>query len=288
MCALIGTAGTGKTKMVHHLFRQSSIYAKVSSAYAAATVVKPSLTISQQKFGSCICGVHFCLGDDIRSLEPTQLLNNLAWSLCNYKQFNKDKINLFSKALAENGNRLMKNLTNKDAVSLETDLILKKCIVEPMEYVYNQLGSTQMVYFLIDGLDTFPGSLSKSKQKNSNIGVFIARNLSIFPKWFRFLITVRSEQSLSDFKLAYDLDYRPIHLNTTLSDCENNGTYKAMQMTNNNHSIIKDLNDYIAFRINKSVDIQKNILYFNTTSNSTVTSTPDKLNSSDTRSVKNT
>lgn len=282
VCVLVGSAGTGKTKLVQHLFKQSSVYGKV-----APTAVKSSPTAQQHKFhlGPGICGAHFCLSDDTRSLEPIQLLNNLAWSLCNYQHFYKDRTNLFSKALTENGSRLMKNLTNKDAISLETDLILKKCIVEPMESVYNQLGSKQMIYFLIDGLDSIsgPSASNSSKSKNSSLAVFLVRNLVIFPKWFRFLLTVRSEQSLSDLKLAYDLDYRAIHINTTSSSSDfieaTNGRANSLLSTNNNHNITKDLNDYIAFRINKSLDIQKNILYFNTTNNSV--STHDMLNSSD-------
>lgn len=158
-----------------------------------------------------------------------------------------------------------------------------------MESVYNQLGSNQMIYFLIDGLDSIPGpsASTSSKPKNSSLAVFLVRNLVIFPKWFRFLLTVRSEQSLSDLKLAYDLDYRPIHLNTTSSSSDfidgTNGKTGTPLLTNNNHNITKDLNDYIAFRINKSLGIQKNILYFNTTTTTTTNavSTHDLLNSSD-------
>lgn len=70
--------------------------------------------------------------------------------------------------------------------------------------------------------------------------------MSLFPRWLKFLISVRNEESLSDFKLAYGLEYHVIALTTSI------------------HTT-RDLNDYITYRINKSTDIQKNILYFNTT-----------------------
>jgi len=149
----------------------------------------------------------------------------------------------------------LRNLSNKDAIRLETDIVLKKCILEPLDVIANQLGNSLTICFLIDGLDTL--SPTTKTFKNSNLSVFLFRNLSLFPKWFKLLITVRSEDSLVDFKLAYDLEYHAIRLGG------GNGK-QANSMFQMN--ITRDLNDYIAFRINKSVDIQKNILYFNTSS----------------------
>jgi len=236
---LSGAAGTGKTKILQNIKDNNNL----------------------KNFN--IIGGHYCLSDDVRSLEAIQFIQNLTWSLitCCHLQ-DKDGVNLFKKSLfQESSQRLMKSLLNKDAIRLETDLILRKCILEPLELIANHFESPLTLCFLIDGLDTLA---PRSKTlKNSNLSVFLFRNLYLFPKWFKLLITIRNEESLVDFKLAYDLEYHAIRLGG-----ENVKQSNSLFQINTT----KDLNDYITYRINKSVEIQKNILYFNTSSPGQATS----------------
>ena len=132
----------------------TSIYTTSSSIYQLN-----QLTELRDHFGASIAGAHFCLRDDTRSLEPGQFLHNLAWSLVNCSQLRgKDnQANLFSKLLGENGNRLLKIIANKDIIRLETDSILKKCILDPLEIIVSSgdlVCNPRTLYFLIDGLDT--------------------------------------------------------------------------------------------------------------------------------------
>ena len=256
---------------------ESILSLSTSSIKSSASELSPVATKAKQQqtlLASRVCGAHFCLSEDVRSLEPVQLIHNLAWSLIHADKLNDDDTDshaTFKQLLNENGSRLIKTLINKEEGFFEPDLILKKCIIEPLVSLFahnpDLLQASGYLFFLIDGLDTKPPLLDSDRP---TLGAFLFRNLNLFPKCFKFLITMRSDASLVSLKQQYDFNYSFISLEN------NDGRVKKIEeapapiygdlSTNLNHYLIKDLNDYIAFRINKSVDIQKNILYFNCSS----------------------
>ena len=255
----------------------STLSLSTSSLKSSASELSPVATKAKQQqtvLASRVCGAHFCLSEDVRSLEPIQLMHNLAWSLIHADKLNDEDSDghvTFKQLLNENGSRLIKALVNKEEGFFEPDLLLKKCIIEPLGSLFahnpDLLQASGYLFFLIDGLDTKPPLLDTDRP---TLGAFLFRNLNLFPKCFKFLITMRSDVSLVSLKQQYDFNYSFISLEN------NDGRVRKLEeapapiygdlSTNLNHYLIKDLNDYIAFRINKSVDIQKNILYFNCSS----------------------
>ena len=161
---------------------------------------------------------------------------------------------------------------------LESDLLIKKCIIEPLEQLVNT-NTVKINYFyvILDGLDL---ALQPNSNHLNNLGLFLFKNMSSFPKWFKFLITSRSEDSIK--KHSAGSKYYSISLDLNGAGSSSNSSAARLRLSNNsssslssselNHNVLasflsKDLADYIAHRINKSLDIQKNILYFNCMSN---------------------
>lgn len=99
------------------------------------------------------------------------------------------------------------------------------------------------MHILIDGLD-YSTRIDHSPSSVNNLGLFITRNSGLFPNWLKLILTFRS----TDEGLTLNQNFHLINLDST--HCHKT-------------CLNKDLNDYILFRINKSIEIQKNILFFN-------------------------
>jgi ankyrin repeat protein len=324
---LTGKSGTGKTKLVHSLFKQSSIYRNTQSSNLTTgsknipssnsnlslnnnTLNKNNSIQNIVKYlSSSLACVHICLPDDYKTLDTRTFLKNLAWSLQNFDPFKSnthhDKTNSYKYILLENKAKLLKKLvkkyqfnesemkeiasssscggsssllrasptantmsnssfTNCEYSSLKSSTIvdysnymsslndlsnlLKICILDPIESLHNNSTSSSSpkfnyFYVVIDGLDY-----------SDNISRFLLNSIekNLFPKWFKFLITVRDDKKItfkSNFCSIIKLD---------------------SQSNSNSFNITKDLNDYVTNRIQKSLDIQKNILCL-TLSNDNIT-----------------
>lgn len=123
-----GQSGTGKTKLVQHLFRLSSIYQNTFSpsshqqtsplradaassssstsfdvnlnspvtmqnAYSASpsssAMSTAAANIQVKYLASNLAGVHVCVREDKRTREPGQFLHNLVWSLTHFDCLHK-------------------------------------------------------------------------------------------------------------------------------------------------------------------------------------------------------
>lgn len=169
---------------------------------------------------------------------------------------------------------------------LESDLLIKKCIIEPLEQLINT-NSVKLNYFyvILDGLDI---ALQPNSTSLNNLGLFLFKNMSSFPKWFKFLITSRSEDSIKKhsaiskyYSISLDLNGAGSNSSARLRLSNNSSSSLSSSELGLNQNILasflnKDLADYIAYRINKSLDIQKNILYFNCVNNAP-SSTPQTV-----------
>lgn len=270
---LTGQSGTGKTKLCQHLFQHSSVFQNTnkklnlnqsnkspsicSSSSSSIDILNHSNsshfnTINSHTsnsntqlkcLSSSLACAHFCSQDDFRSLETAQFIHNLAWSLT---KFNPLK-NLYKSILTENNNSLFKKLINPYMSKLDSDLILKKCIIDPIEALVNSNTLNLNFYVIIDGFD-YAQKVDHSDNCFNNLSVFLTKNAALFPKWFKFIFTVRSDESLQ----KRGLKYHAINLDA-----------KSSQVQNFSNLLNKDINDYIISKINKSIEIQKNILHFN-------------------------
>ncbi|CAF0926663.1 unnamed protein product [Brachionus calyciflorus] len=274
---LSGQSGTGKTKLTQHIFQHSSIYQNTykksllnnssnktpsicSSSSSSFDILNqssnsyfntlgstnnPTLNSSMliKYLSSGLGCVHFCSGEDSKSVETSQFIHNLAWCLTKFDPLG----NLYTNILTENNNSLLKKLLNPYMCKLDPDLVLKKCILDPIESLLNTNSITlNNFYIIIDRLD-FALNFEHSHFCVNNLGIFLKNNLHLFPPWFKLILTVRNENILQDFQ-----KYHLINLDGKSTNSQN--------FTNN---LNKDLNDYILNRINKSIEIQKNILNFN-------------------------
>lgn len=265
---LNGHSGTGKTKLCQYIFQKSSLYHN--------TITKDNSSVSFGLSGSSVDGlnqlnsssfntigsnsahlfkslysqlgcVYFCSPDDSQTAETSQFLHTLAWSLINFEPLGSQ----YKSILVENGNSLLKKIVHPYMCRLDPDLILKKCILDPIDTLINSNSvSVNNFYVLIDGLD-YALSVNHTQNCLNNLAVFLSSNMSLFPKWLKLIITVRNDEWLRKSSLTLNTNkYHVINLDSKLAQSFSN-------------YLNKDLNDYIIYRLNKSVDIQKNILYFN-------------------------
>jgi energy-coupling factor transporter ATP-binding protein EcfA2 len=321
---LAGQSGCGKTKLVHHLFKLSSVHQNTQLLNSSAISATASASMQVKYLASSLAAVHTCLPDDKRTHSTRQFLHTLAWSLQHFDPLNKvvdtgreqqqETVNLYAQCLTENGAGLLRklltkqrlfsnntsssltgstdtqehnesassgvlNTSNLDAAAspiatqtidyysqpegfmsnlLDTGAMLRQCIVEPVSSLLaTHTVKFNYMYVVIDGLDFFEdndddcddGTIIRVKKPN-NIRRFLLDLLSgdlcpSLPKWLKFLVTVRDEKCVRRLK---DLCH-VIRLDT------NSGG-----LSSSNFNLTKDLSDYIAFRIGKSVDIQKNVL----------------------------
>lgn len=174
---------------------------------------------------------------------------------------------------------------------LDPDSLLKKCLLEPIESLLNSHTFNFNYFFvIIDGLDNSIFASDQSNNSNPNqLAPFLLKHLNLFPKWFKFLITLRDEKVIVD-KLKTTGGYHVISLdpkssssvfkstNSILNDSEvspntkithHAATTTPTTTTTTTHKLHfsthlnRDLHEYIQYRIQKSSDIQKNILHFN-------------------------
>ena len=220
--------------------------------------------MSAKNLASSLCGVHFCLIDDIRTWETTHFIHNLAWSLSNF-EFNAvngacgKRSSSFQQILNENNSNLLKKLANVDISKWESENTFKKCFVEPLEHLTRALfghGKKSYVFVLVDAVDCGYGSLSSS---SSSLSTFLLKNLELFPKWLKLLLTTRNFKRLLSVNGTLLKNYE-------LIDLEAQSTH--------HYYLNKDLNDYISYRVNKSNDIQKNILNLNSNSSNSPSMSP--------------
>lgn len=189
---------------------------------------------------------YFCSPDDSKTAETSHFIHTLAWSLINFEPIG----NQYKTFLAENSNSLLKKLLHPYMCRLDPDLILKKCILDPIDALINSNSvAVKHFYVLIDGLD-YALTVNHTQNCLNNLAVFLFKNMSLFPKWLKLIITVRSDEWLQKSSLTRTNEYHVINLDS-----------KSTQSFSN--YLNKDLNDYIIYRLNKSIDIQKNILHFN-------------------------
>lgn len=203
-----------------------------------------------KNLSSHLACAYFCSPDDSQTAQTSQFINTLAWSLTNFEPLRSQ----YKSALTENSNSLLKKILHPYMCKLDSDLIIKKCILDPID---NLMNSNSLIfnnlYVIIDGLDNAL-NVHHTNSCLNNLAIFLLKNVSIFPKWFKLIFTVRNDEWLRNSSIKY----HTINLDS-----------RSAQSFSN--YLNKDLNDYIIHRLNKSVDIQKNILYFNSAQSPSLT-----------------
>jgi ankyrin repeat protein len=287
----------------------------IFNSQSSSSSVFVSTNIQAKYLASNLAGIHICLLNDTRSLEPSQFLLNLAWSLTQFDHLNKINANvlysssvpvttnLYMHLLNENNYRLLKILTNHDSLKLDTEFVLKKCIIEPIEnLIDSNLLKLSYFYVIIEDIDNCFSTKSSfnNSMPSNNLLHFLLKNFKLFPKWFKFLLTIRKEQTFKQqidlfkyvnfklislnldnesykqqkgFKMDSNVDSRSCNngkiQNSKLKQAESYGLNKDLECQHDQlfkqlpNQLNKDLTDYITYRINRSIEIQKNILYLN-------------------------
>lgn len=322
-----GQPGSGKTKLMHHLFRQSSVYQNTllvngnNSYTTSSSTNTPSMSRNgntrsshmQLKYlGSNLAGCHFCLPNDKQTHTTRRFIHSLAWSLQHFDSLNKIQdsvknkksiVNMYKKCLTDNGTALLKKLlrhqqlaswnncslnatnnitsgakSNMSSVSsnttessssfsstsgnvdyskfnanlLDLNSLFHTCISDPVDSLLNsQTVHFNYAFIIVDGLDF--AAKSDDQNEPNNLYQFLLEQASKWPKWLRLLITVRDEKRVVSLLEKNKTSYHLIKL-----DVASPGS--SISPYSSTPNLVKDLNDYIQYRINKSIDIQKNVL----------------------------
>ena len=281
-----GASGTGKSRLCIHLFHLSSVFANLHSLLFSTTHRHISNSNSskqqQQQHGgaslhtryvaSNLAAVYCCTsGADATSSQLFVL--NLVWSLAHYDGLNQPQTrggathNMYREMLAEGEWTLLRRLVALVRVG-HVDAALVKCVLEPLEHLVNttnQMLKLDYLYVCVDGLErslTITTDDDGDDVKDADDGAhssgllaFLARNMPLFPKFVKFLLTVRSGRGEARLLAALarhstaTKDYVRITLDVAAST--GGGGQEA---------IARDLHEYVASRIARSPDIQKNIL----------------------------
>ena len=89
--------------------------------------------------------------------------------------------------LNENNSSLLRKLLNTDMCKLDSDTLLKKCLVEPIDSLLQSHQHTfnlNYMFVIIDGLDECASS-------GNQLSAFLVKHVSMLPKWLKLLVTTR-------------------------------------------------------------------------------------------------
>ena len=144
---------------------------------------------------------------------------------------------------------------------LDLSILFKQCVLDPVESLLKtQTVKFSYFYVIVDGLDFVaaddeagecsPAADVTEDEKQNNLRQFLLKQLALnqLPKWFKLLITVRDDKPFCSKQPSRINSCHCIRLDTG---------------GGGNFNLVKDLNDYVNFRIGKSIDVQKNILCLN-------------------------
>ena len=237
---ITGTGGTGKTAIVLKMVEEScfgrggseALYQDAASIYGMRMDQQqpPPHVRSIQNVSSKLASYHFCQADNAPTCTVPEFIHNLAAQLSQ-----SPSMRLYHNLLMTEP-KLRMELTPEACLAFPHQALLEG-ILAPLKSLQGIEGfGSSDLYIVIDGLCE---SEAHRSDHGDSIVTFLARHLTAFPTWIKFIATVRSEK----LNLVKGLPFHQI----------------SLDKSNVDERVKKDIADYIDLRIDSSERLLANI-----------------------------
>ncbi|CAL7938566.1 unnamed protein product [Xylocopa violacea] len=249
-----GSPGTGKTALVlqlveHSCFgrrrEQQPLPAEIAEEadekekIGCSPALRANIRCTNEKvreLASRVVAYHFCQADNNSTCLVPELIHSLAAQLCQAPQLVSYRDYLLSEP------HIQGSLSQREC-TVDPDLALSRGIIEPLSTLKktNRLPDANMVILI----DAVCEAEYHRPDRGDTIASFLTRHAPNFPSWLKIVCTVRTQL----LECAKQLPYTRISLDKALHDNNNTG----------GGNVIKDLSDYIGYRMAQSSAIQTNV-----------------------------
>ncbi|XP_025416636.1 protein TANC2 isoform X4 [Sipha flava] len=237
-----GLPGTGKTAFVLQLV-EHSCFGRLKSNLDVSTINgkdRPSLKNSQtiisedvKSLATRVVAYHFCQADNNSTCLIPEFVHSLAAQLCQAPQLNIYRQHVLTEL------NLQDSLSMRECI-VDPDAAFVRGVLEPLNVLSrlaNTIGTDSLV-IVIDGLCE---AEYHRPDHGDTIASFLVKHMPKFPAWLKIVATLRT-----DLEEALP----PLSLTKICVDVN----------SPNKENVVKDLMDYISFRVTNSASIQNNLI----------------------------
>lgn len=248
-----GHLGTGKTALILQLVEYSCFGRRYDSYSQENDGIIRQVNVAQDRIRSLasqVVAYHFCQADNNSTCLVPDFIHSLAAQLCQGEQpfLTMTRAKIFNRKIPFTAPQLS---NYRDYIlgdpNLQNILSVKECVANPERAM--KMGILEPLIILkrtgrilakncIILIDAFCEAEYHRPDHGDTIASFLAKMTEHFPTWLRIIATVRTQM----LEYVKGLPY----------------TRMTLDSWNSNESLQKDIFDYITFRVNHSISIQKN------------------------------
>lgn len=247
-----GNLGTGKTALILQLVEYSCFGRRYDNYPQENEGIIRQVNVAQDRIRSLasqVVAYHFCQADNNSTCLVPDFIHSLAAQLCQgwyfyflICRFSSSQYSFFTAPQLSNyrdyilGEPNLQNILSVKECVANPERAMKMGILEPL-VILKRTGkiSAKNCIILIDALCE---AEYHRPDHGDTIASFLAKMTEHFPSWLRIIATIRTQM----LEFVKGLPYTKMTLDSWSS----------------NESLQKDIFDYITFRMNHSVSIQKN------------------------------
>ncbi|XP_008179715.1 protein TANC2 isoform X1 [Acyrthosiphon pisum] len=231
--AVTGLPGTGKTAFVLQLV-EHSCFGRLKSNVSDVSASQSSIVSEDVKsLASRVVAYHFCQADNNSTCLIPEFVHSLAAQLCQAPQLNMYRQHVLTEL------NLQDSLSMRECI-VDPDAAFTRGVLEPLNALSrlaNTIGTGGLV-IVIDGLCE---AEYHRPDHGDTIASFLVKHMPKFPAWLKVIATLRT--NLEDA-------LPPLPLTKICVDV----------ISANKENVIKDMMDYISFRVTNSASIQNNLI----------------------------
>ncbi|XP_050543251.1 protein TANC2 isoform X2 [Daktulosphaira vitifoliae] len=238
---ITGLPGTGKTALLLQLV-EHSCFGRHKSNFDSQTlndkdrqIITSHIKLPEdfKSLASRVVAYHFCQADNNSTCLIPEFIHSLAAQLCQAPQLDLYKQHILTEL------NLQDSLSMRECI-VDPDAAFTRGVLEPLNTLSrltNTIGTDSLI-IVIDGLCE---AEYHRPDHGDTIASFLVKHLPNFPSWLKVIATLRT--NLEEALPVLPLTKISMDVNST-----------------NKENVIKDLMDYISFRVNNSASIQNNLI----------------------------